>query len=151
MAKWMIHTYRPHMKIMDVFKHPLTRDLYEKRFDYDAIQNHNATRGHANKINSYACLELDASERKQLVLVEADGLGNITTESPVVAFLVAEELKTMGVINKPDMNRTPVQFELNPLSAPLPSEEEIKKLLAEQTEQFVSLSKKLKVESKAKK
>lgn len=132
MAKWLIHSYRPLMLIHDSTLHELTRELKEKRLDPDALDECRQIKLHQNKGNSWACLELQEEERNQMKVIRADANGDfLVKDDPVLAYQIVEMLKNGPEINKPDMRRTPVRYELDPLSDPLPTKEEVEKLLAE--------------------
>lgn len=130
MPKFMISSYRPFMLLHDSMRHAETKELKERRLDREFMKNHALTDGHKAFMHSWASADFDPVVAKEMEVIRADALGNFTTEDPMMAYYIVQQLSSCPEVNKPDQNKTPVKYEVNPLSDPIPTKEEYEAMKA---------------------
>ena len=131
---WIIKSYRPKMKLVDVFRNPVVKALYDIRTS-DDILVHPRARGMKAYLNIHASLDHTPEELKDMVWAEADEDGDFITEDPVLAFAITQELDKCGTLNNPNHPlKPPVKWELEKMSASIPTKEEVDKILKERKE-----------------
>lgn len=133
MAKWAIQCYRPNMVIMDSMRDPLSKDLKEHSNDRDYIATHRESKDHKRPALSWASLDLTPEEMENMVVARANAEGLFMTEDPVEAYLIVKELEKALPVNAEDLKKSRVTFKVEPLSDPIPTKEQIDKLLRERS------------------
>ena len=131
---WVIKSYRPNMKLVDIFRNPVVKALYEMRSS-DEILTHPRARSMKAYLNVHGSLDHTEEEVKEMTWAQADQDGDFIVEDPVLAFAITQELEKCGTINNPfHPLKLPVKWELEKMSAPMPSKEEVAKILEERKE-----------------
>ena len=128
---WIIHSFRPNMRIFDPMRNKTVRELYDA-FENDTIDEHPKARKFDKKAVAYLSLDHTPAEIKGMLVAEADSDGDFVTKDPLVAYLIKMELERAPQINHP-LTKKPVRFEMDKTSPDVPSESEYKKLLAERS------------------
>lgn len=126
---WVFETHRPGYRIFDCMRNKNVRELYEA-IDADTLEDMPKAKKHGAKHASYLSLDHSQKEINEMLVAQADEVGRITTDDPVTAFLVKQDLSTLHPINHP-LTRKPFTYEVDRLSPEVPASLEAAVKLAE--------------------
>lgn len=132
---WIIHSYRPNMRIFDPMRNKTVKELYDA-FENDTIDDHPKAKKFDRKQVAYLSLDHTPAEIEGMLVASADADGDFITRDPVTAFLIAKELARGPELNHP-VTKKPVRFELDKTSPDIPSEAQYNKLLAERSKKVL--------------
>lgn len=128
---WIFHTHRPNMRIYDINRNAMIKTLMAAVED-DTIHDHPRARRFPAKFAAHLSLDHTPKEMEEMLVAMADEDGDFITKDPVVANLINKELEKSPEINHP-LTKKAFKFELDKISPPVPTDEEVAKILSKKT------------------
>ena len=126
---WVIESFRPGMRLIDPSLNKHFRSLKEA-YENDTIEDHPKAKKFGQKQHSAESYNYDDREKEAMVVITADERGRFTTDDPVLARRLVDMLEAGLPLNHP-VTKIAVKYEIDRYSAPIPTEDEVAKILKE--------------------
>lgn len=130
---WEIESFRPGMKIMDSMRNKEVRELLQAWKD-GSIRTDDRAITMARKQVAHLSLDYSKEYEDETTVITADENGTFVTDDPIIAFQIVSLLEKAPPLNHP-LTKKEVRYELGKRNPPMPSKEEVAKILAEKAKE----------------